>query len=141
MARKRGPMKQKIGDALEVVLQLIVQVAEKILGPKTTHIETSLQEMLLQGHHDLEFAGGCGKRRLAFQTRGDLLIARLALSPEAIAGDCLQDALRWQEEVILEVEKLDLEYPVKFAIVEDQGHSVNPLSIKSTNNMGTLAGG
>ncbi|GEM_PF-3283294 len=134
-------MKQKIGDVLEMVLQLIVQVAEKILGPKTTHLETSFTEVLLQADLDIEFAGGCGKRRLAFQFRGNLLIARLALSPEAIAGGCLPEAIRWQEVAKLEVEKLNLDHPVKFAIVEDRGNSINPLSIKSTNNAGTLAGG
>lgn len=134
-------MKRKIEDTLEEVLRLIVAVAEKNIGHMTTHLGASLTEMLLQEQLDIEFSGGCGKRRLACQFRGKLLVTRLALSPEAIAGGCLSEVERWQQEVKVEVEKLDLDHPVKIAIVEDRGNSLNPLSIISTNNQGPRAGG
>ncbi|OHA08237.1 MAG: hypothetical protein A3B37_03325 [Candidatus Sungbacteria bacterium RIFCSPLOWO2_01_FULL_59_16] len=89
-----------------VILRLVVSVTALVFGPNAKPADAQCSE--LDDGKELPVADGCGKRRVAVQTRPNgIVFVGLFLSEEGTTRGCLAEAARWRQMLLDEIRALD----------------------------------
>lgn len=89
-----------------IVLRLVVGVTARIFGPSAESADA--QCVALDHGRELSVPGGCGKRRIAIQTKPNgIIYVGFFVSQEGITENCLAEAARWRQMLLNEVRALD----------------------------------
>lgn len=102
-------MKKQIKQFIDQIIEVVVQAAEACFGPLSAPASQQVGDAIFTD--GIALPGGCGKRQLRMDTRGEgdreELVIVLQLSPEAASDESLAEAKGWAREAYDKVAAID----------------------------------